>query len=69
MLKIVMTSDEDIKRCVLTKLDKQNKLYGARYCPCALQRTIDTICMCKSFREQNFPGECHCGLYEKVEIN
>ena len=37
------------------------------YCPCANKKTQDTKCMCKAFREQDFPGECHCGLYEKVE--
>lgn len=34
------------------------------YCPCKLQKTEDTKCMCKEFREQ-VSGECHCGLYVK----
>ena len=25
-------------------------------------------CMCKEFREQTEPGECHCGRFEKVEV-
>ena len=36
------------------------------YCPCRLEKTPDTKCMCKEFREQierNEPGYCHCGLY------
>ena len=37
------------------------------YCPCAIDRTPDTECMCKDFREQDKPGTCLCGLYEKVE--
>ena len=37
------------------------------YCPCANKKTPETKCMCKPFREQDYPGECHCGLYEKVE--
>lgn len=37
------------------------------YCPCAIWRTPDTKCMCKEFREQTGPGECHCGRFEKVE--
>lgn len=37
------------------------------YCPCMLTRSEDTKCMCKSFREQQEEGECHCGLYIKVE--
>ena len=36
------------------------------YCPCAVQKTPDTRCMCKEFREQTTPGLCHCGRFEKV---
>ena len=36
------------------------------YCPCKLQKTPDTKCMCKEFREQE-EGECHCGLYVKIK--
>lgn len=39
------------------------------YCLCAIQRTADTKCICKEFREQTEPGECHCGRFEKVEVN
>lgn len=35
------------------------------YCPCAV-RSEDTICPCKAFRDQDEPGECHCGRYAKV---
>lgn len=35
------------------------------YCPCA-PRSEDTICICKEFRDQQEPGECHCGRYAKV---
>lgn len=39
------------------------------YCPCVLQMTEDTKCMCKEFREQiadpDFEGYCHCMLYYK----
>ena len=37
------------------------------YCPCAVKHTVDTLCQCKDFREQDVPGPCHCGRYEKVE--
>ena len=30
------------------------------YCPCRLEKTPDTKCPCKDFREI---GECICGLY------
>lgn len=35
------------------------------YCPCALEKTKDTLCMCKDFRLKMEKGFCHCGLYEK----
>lgn len=37
------------------------------YCPCAIQNTPDTKCMCKEFREQDKPGLCHCGRFEKKD--
>ena len=36
------------------------------YCVCAIEKTPDTKCMCKEFREQEKSGLCHCGLYEKI---
>ena len=38
------------------------------YCPCALVKTPDTVCMCKEFREMK-EGTCHCGLYVKEKID
>lgn len=39
------------------------------HCPCRLQMTEDTVCMCREFREQiadpDFEGYCHCRLYYK----
>ena len=48
----------------------QNKLKeNGGYCPCKLEKTEDTKCMCKEFKEQledpNFEGFCHCLLYYK----
>ena len=37
------------------------------YCPCAIHHTPDTLCPCKDFREQNHPGLCLCGRFEKTE--
>ena len=37
------------------------------YCPCAVDRNPDTRCMCRAFREQTEPGECHCGRFKKVD--
>ena len=39
------------------------------YCPCRLERSEDTKCICQEFRQQmedpNFEGYCHCMLYYK----
>ena len=35
------------------------------YCPCAILKTPETLCMCEAFRHQE-SGKCHCGLYEKL---
>lgn len=36
------------------------------YCPCQLEKTDDTKCICKDFIENVSVGEkCHCGLYIK----
>ena len=42
------------------------------FCPCRVERNRDTKCICKDFREQmerGELGECHCGLYEIVEVD
>lgn len=36
------------------------------YCPCKVDKTSDTKCMCKEFRDfvkSGQLGTCHCGLY------
>ena len=36
------------------------------YCPCRVEKTPDTQCMCKEFRDmidRQEAGMCHCGLY------
>ena len=38
------------------------------YCPCQLQRTEDTKCMCAEFRAAPAGDTCHCGLYYKEEV-
>ena len=48
---------------------KQGLKETGGYCPCRRERTEDTKCMCKEFREQiadpDFEGFCHCQLYYK----
>ena len=36
---------------------------------CACQpKSPDTMCMCKAFLEQDKPGKCHCGAFEKYAV-
>lgn len=37
------------------------------YCPCMFEKTEDTRCPCREFREQETEGECHCGRFIKVK--
>lgn len=60
-MRIVVTPDKEYAAEMRKKLKENN-----RYCPCRIEKTPDTKCMCKEFRDQierNEPGVCHCGLY------
>ena len=59
---IKVTDNKEIKETVLSGLKRNKEKYGKRYCP--LERTDDTVCMCKEFREMD-KGICHCQLYIK----
>ena len=65
-MKVTLNTDEEIVKDVKEGL----KLTGG-YCPCRLERTPDTKCMCKEFRDQikdpEFEGFCHCLLYYKAK--
>lgn len=60
-MKIITNPDEEF----VTKIKKALKKAGG-YCPCAIERSRDTKCMCKEFRESE-EGMCHCGLYIKIK--
>ena len=63
-MKIIFNPDEKIVETVKKGLE----MTGG-YCPCRRERTDDTKCMCREFREQikdaDFEGFCHCMLYYK----
>jgi ferredoxin-thioredoxin reductase catalytic subunit len=59
-MKIKTNPDIEFVKEMKTALKNNNG-----YCPCSPQKTKDTKCMCKSFREQTEAGYCHCGLYFK----
>lgn len=46
---------------ILDGLEGNKVKYGARYCPCKLEKKQENICPCKEFRSA---GKCHCGLFE-----
>lgn len=62
-MKIILNPDKEMADAVKEAV-KKNK----GYCPCRLDKTPETKCMCKEFREQE-EGLCHCGLYMKIKEN
>ena len=48
---------------------KEGLEHTGGYCPCRTERTEETKCMCREFKEQikdpEFEGFCHCMLYYK----
>ena len=61
-MKIVINPDKDFVREMKRALRANNG-----FCPCALEKSKDTKCMCKDFREME-SGTCTCGLYTKTEV-
>ena len=63
-VKVILNPDQEIVKPVREGLKR-----NGGYCPCRLERTEDTKCMCKEFKDQiadpNFEGYCHCRLYYK----
>ena len=61
-MKIQISDDTELVQKIKEKLKENDG-----YCPCVIEKNEDTKCMCKEFRMQTTPGECHCGLYIKIE--
>lgn len=60
-MKIEVTKNKELENEIRGKL----KANGG-YCPCRIDKTPDTKCMCKEFRDNisnEIECECHCGLY------
>ena len=66
MLKIIKNPNEEIVSEIKARLKETNG-----NCPCVLPNvwSDDTKCPCRNFREQIVEGECHCGLFMKVEVS
>ena len=61
-MRIKVSDNKEVVEEVRKKL-----IENSGYCPCKLFKNEDTKCICKEFREQTELGECHCGLYVKVQ--
>lgn len=65
-MKVIYNPDTEVVKTVKEGLERTGG-----YCPCRLQRTEETKCICKEFKEQiadeNFEGYCHCMLYYKMK--
>ena len=59
--KVILNPDKEVVKKIWDALK-----VSEGYCPCRLEHTEETKCMCREFQEKNTPGECHCGLYVKV---
>ena len=63
-MKIELNPDEKIVENI-----KEGLKRTGGYCPCRLDRTEETKCMCQEFRDQikdaDFEGFCHCMRYYK----
>ena len=63
-MAIRLNSDPEVVAAVREGLERTGG-----YCPCRVDRTDDTKCICREFREQmvdpDFEGYCHCMLYFK----
>lgn len=60
-MKIIQNPDNEYVKSIKAQLKANNG-----YCPCSIEKTVDTKCMCKEFRNMINNGEigmCHCGLY------
>lgn len=61
-MKISVNPDKEAVKLVREALKNNDN-----YCPCKLEKTADTKCICKEFMEST-GGMCSCGLYIKEII-
>ena len=63
-MAVRLNENKDVVRLIREGLKKKGG-----YCPCRTEKTEDTKCICREFREQiadpAFEGYCHCMLYYK----
>ena len=65
-MKITLNPNTEVVQTVRQGLERTG---GS--CPCRLERTEATRCMCQEFRDQikdpEYEGFCHCLLYYKAK--
>ena len=65
-MKITLNPNTEVVQTVRQGLERTDG-----YCPCRLERTEATRCMCQEFRDQikdpEYEGFCHCLLYYKAK--
>ena len=55
-----LNSNENLRETIIHGLERNEKLNGAYYCPCSVNKDVNTICPCKDMRESR---TCHCKLF------
>ena len=59
---------ENEDKAIVEKIREGLKMKDG-HCPCKLEISDDTLCMCAEFKEQiadpDYEGYCHCRLYYK----
>ena len=61
-MRISISNNKEVVEEVRRKL-KEN----GGFCPCKLVKSPENKCICQEFLNQKELGECHCGLYVKIE--
>lgn len=65
-MKVTLNPNSDVVNKVRQGLERTGG-----YCPCRLDRSEATKCMCQEFRDQikdpDYEGFCHCLLYYKAK--
>ena len=63
-MKVILNPDEEVVKTIKEGLKAKDG-----YCPCRMEKSEETKCICKEFKEQimdpDFEGFCHCMLYYK----
>lgn len=61
-MRMIMNEDAALVASIRQKIKDNDG-----YCPCKIEKIPENKCMCMDFIKQTEPGECHCGLFLKIE--